>query len=171
MQEECPLRQSNRRALTAKHHRNPNLVKIHRNTAYRWNTGGLPAIDLKRPKQVLGCKPAPFLAARKTKSKRPCKPGQIYCMRCRTPRDPARVVGEYPCADQRSREPRGSLRDVRWRHLSAREYHRACASPREFGDHVSAGNATHITLSTRSAWEIRPGLHRKCLKSRVAAIR
>lgn len=171
MQEESPHRQSNRRALTAKRHRNPSLVKIHRNTAHRWITGGLPAIDLKRPKQVLGREPAPFLATRKTKSKRSCKPGQIDCVRCRTPRDPARVVAEYPSADQRSRKPRGGLPDERWRHLSARECHLACASPREFGDYVSARFTTPITHSTRSVWEIRPDLHRQCLKSLAAAVR
>ena len=93
----------------AKRHHNPRLVKIHRNytveeiatvlgihrnTVHRWIKDGLSVIDSKRPKLVHGRELAAFLQARKAKNKRPCKPGQIYCVRCRTPQDPADAMAE-----------------------------------------------------------------------------
>ena len=93
----------------AKRHHNPGLVKIHRNytvaeiatvfgihrnTVHRWIKHGLPVIDSERPKLVLGRELAAFLKARKTKNRQPCKPGQIYCVRCRAPRDPAGAMAE-----------------------------------------------------------------------------
>ena len=36
-----------------------------------------------------------FLRARRVKSKRPCRPGEIYCVRCREPKVPRDGVAEY----------------------------------------------------------------------------
>lgn len=86
--------------------RNPNhrLVKIHRsytveqiadifgahqNTIRRWLKQGLESIDTRRPTLVLGSVLIDYLKVRRSRTKRPCKPGQIYCMRCREPRIPA----------------------------------------------------------------------------------
>ena len=38
---------------------------------------------------------ATFLKAKKVKNKRPCKVGEIYCIRCRTPKKPAGDMAEY----------------------------------------------------------------------------
>ena len=92
--------------------RNPNhrLVKIHRsytvgeiaelfdnhkNTVRRWIKEGLPTIDDKRPMLILGHDLAAFLKARRIRNKRPCKPGELYCVRCRTPKSPAGDMAEY----------------------------------------------------------------------------
>lgn len=89
---------------------NPKLVKIHRsytveeaarlfgthkNTVRQWIKAGLPTCDRKRPALILGCELAAFLKARRTKGKRPCKPGEIYCVRCRAPQQPAGNLAEY----------------------------------------------------------------------------
>src|SRR6185437_14566866 len=89
---------------------NPRLVKIHRNytveeaadrlcvhknTVREWIKGGLPTIDRMRPTVILGRELAIFLQARRAKSKRPCKPGEIYCVRCRAPKRPAGNLAEY----------------------------------------------------------------------------
>jgi hypothetical protein len=88
---------------------NPKLVKIHRsytveevarlfgthkNTVRAWVKAGLPTCDNKRPTVILGRDLAAFLQMRRTKNKRPCLPGEIYCVRCRVPRRPAGDMAE-----------------------------------------------------------------------------
>jgi hypothetical protein len=93
-----------------KRHPNPRLVKIHRNytveeiaslfrihknTARAWVKDGLPTCDGKRPVLILGRDLALYLKARRTKNKRPCQPGEIYCVRCRAVKAPAGDLAEY----------------------------------------------------------------------------
>lgn len=88
----------------AKRHPNYRLVKIHRsysvekiaslfgthkNTVRAWVKAGLPTSDGKRPMLILGTDLAAFLQARRAKHKQPCKPGELYCVRCRSPKAPA----------------------------------------------------------------------------------
>ena len=93
-----------------KRHPNPRLVKIHRNytveevarllnvhknTVRTWIKQGLPTIDDKRPMLILGRDLYAFLQAKRVKNKQPCKPGEMYCLRCRTPKPPALNMAEY----------------------------------------------------------------------------
>jgi len=93
-----------------KRHPNPRLAKIHRNytveevaalfgvhrnSVREWVKRGLPVSDDKRPMLILGRALVEFLQARRVKNKRPCQPGEIYCMRCRVPRHPAGDMAEY----------------------------------------------------------------------------
>ena len=93
-----------------KRHPNPRLVKIHRNysveevalllgvhknTVSAWIKQGLPAIDDKRPMLILGRDLSHFLQAKRVKNKKPCQPGEIYCVRCRTPKIPAGNMVDY----------------------------------------------------------------------------
>lgn len=71
------------------------LFGIHKNTVRAWVKAGLPTCDTKRPTLILGCELAAFLKARRTKNKRPCQPGEIYCVRCRAPKHPAGDMAEY----------------------------------------------------------------------------
>ncbi len=88
----------------AKRHPNPRLAKIHRsytveevsalfgvhrNTVREWVKRGLPTSDRKRPVLILGPALAAFLQARRTRNKRPCALGELYCVRCRAPQAPA----------------------------------------------------------------------------------
>lgn len=81
------------------------LFAIHRNTVRAWIKVGLPTSDQKRPALILGKSLAAFLQARRTKNKRPCAPGEIYCVRCRTQKRPAGEMVEY----QTCTEALGSL--------------------------------------------------------------
>jgi hypothetical protein len=88
---------------------NPRLVKIHRNytvdeigrvlgshkaTVRQWIKQGLPTTDDKRPMLILGRDLRAFIEKRRAGAKRPCGPGQIYCMRCRIPQEPADAMVE-----------------------------------------------------------------------------
>jgi hypothetical protein len=71
------------------------LFGIHKNTVRHWVKEGLTAIDDKRPMLILGPVLAAFLQARRAKNKQTCKPGELYCVRCRAPRLPAGNMADY----------------------------------------------------------------------------
>ncbi len=72
-----------------------NLFGIHKNTVRAWIKAGLPTSDDKRPMLILGHELVAFLQARRGKYKHTCKPGEIYCVRCRAPKLPASDMAEY----------------------------------------------------------------------------
>jgi len=72
-----------------------NLFAIHKNTVRTWQKTGLATIDDKRPMLIQGKVLASFLQAKRAKHKQPCKPGEIYCVRCRAPKVPAGDMAEY----------------------------------------------------------------------------
>lgn len=89
---------------------NPNLAKLHRSytveevaelykvfkgTVRNWIKAGLPVLDDKRPMLILGSDLAAFHQARRAKNKQKCKPGEIYCICCRTPKAPAGNMADY----------------------------------------------------------------------------
>jgi hypothetical protein len=89
---------------------NPRRVKIHRtytveeithlfgshkNTVRAWVKAGLPTCDEKRPVLILGRDLVAFLQGRRAKHKRPCKPGELYCVRCRSAKAPAGQMADY----------------------------------------------------------------------------
>ncbi len=93
-----------------KRHPNPRLAKIHRNysveevaalfgvhrnTVREWVKRGLPTNDDRRPMLILGRDLLAFLRARRTKNKRPCQHGELYCVRCRAPKRPAGGMVDY----------------------------------------------------------------------------
>jgi hypothetical protein len=71
------------------------LFGIHKNTVRGWVKVGLATIDDKRPMLILGHGLAAFLQARRQKNKRTCKPGELYCVRCRVPKFPAGDMADY----------------------------------------------------------------------------
>ena len=72
-----------------------NLFGIHKNTVRRWVKDGLATTDDKRPMLILGRVLVAFLQARRVKNKQTCKPGELYCVRCRAPKSPAGDMAEY----------------------------------------------------------------------------
>lgn len=71
------------------------LLGVHKNTVREWIRKGLPLIDQSRPLLILGRDLAAFLDLRRRQNKRPCLPGQIYCVRCRQPQFPAGGMADY----------------------------------------------------------------------------
>lgn len=71
------------------------LFDIHKNTVRAWVKAALPTCDRKRPTLILGLELAAYLKSRRTKNKRPCRPGEIYCVRCREPKRPAGDMAEF----------------------------------------------------------------------------
>lgn len=71
------------------------LYGIHKNTVRDWVKRGLPTSDDRRPMLILGKDLAAFLQSKRMANKNPCKPGEIYCVRCRAPRPPAGGMAEY----------------------------------------------------------------------------
>jgi hypothetical protein len=71
------------------------LFGIHRNTVRLWVKQGLPTSDDRRPTLILGRDLRAFLDERRSKCRRTCKPGEMYCLRCREPRAPAGAMADY----------------------------------------------------------------------------
>ena len=89
---------------------NPNLAKIHRNytveeaaaifgvhkhTVRSWIKSGLPLLDDRRPKLILGSDLRDFLQKKRQSRKRRCKQFEMYCLRCRGPKRPAGDMADY----------------------------------------------------------------------------
>lgn len=71
------------------------VLSVHRNTIREWIRRGLPIIDQRRPILILGRELGDFLTRRRSNRKRPCGAGQIYCVRCRCPQQPAGNMADY----------------------------------------------------------------------------
>jgi hypothetical protein len=71
------------------------LLEVHKNTVRAWLRSGLPKIDHRHPTVILGTALFDFLHARRKSKKRPCQPGEIYCVRCHAPEQPAGEMAEY----------------------------------------------------------------------------
>jgi hypothetical protein len=64
------------------------LFGVHKNTVRSWIKKGLPLCDSKRPVLIVGGELSTFLQKQKVSNKQTCKPGEMYCLRCRVPRKP-----------------------------------------------------------------------------------
>lgn len=71
------------------------VLGTHKNTVRAWIKDGLPTVDQRRPTLILGADLRRFLESRRAKSKSPCPPGHLYCVRCRAPRRPAGNMADY----------------------------------------------------------------------------
>jgi hypothetical protein len=71
------------------------LLSIHKNTVRSWIKSGLPTNDDRRPVLILGRDLVAFLKFKRVKNKRPCQLGEIYCVRCRSPKEPAGKMVEF----------------------------------------------------------------------------
>ena len=91
------MKANNRRRLNprrAKLHRSytteevADLFGVHKNTVRNWIRAGLNVIDGHRPLLILGSELAAFLGRRRTARRQRCGRGELFCLRCKTPRIP-----------------------------------------------------------------------------------
>lgn len=71
------------------------LYSVHRNTVRKWIKDGLEVCGDQKPFLIRGPSLRDFHARNRANNKQPCKPGEMYCMRCRVPRMPALDMAEY----------------------------------------------------------------------------
>ena len=71
------------------------LYDVHRQTVRHWLKSGLEPLDNRRPVLIHGAELNRFHSERRTARKRPCGPGQLYCLGCKEPRHPAGSVADY----------------------------------------------------------------------------
>jgi len=71
------------------------LFGVHENTICAWRSAGMEPIDEGVPMMFKGDEVQRFLIARREATKRPCDPGQIYCLPCRAHRRPAGDMADY----------------------------------------------------------------------------
>lgn len=64
------------------------LYDVHKVTVREWIKHGLPTLNDQRPMLVLGGDLAAFHQARRTKNKQKCRPGEMFCVKCRAPKMP-----------------------------------------------------------------------------------
>ena len=77
------------------------LFGIHKNTVRAWLKAGLPTSDQKRPMLILGHDLRAFLQTRREKNKQRCRPGEMYCVKCRVPKYPAGQMVDYKPVTER----------------------------------------------------------------------
>lgn len=70
-------------------------LSAHKNTVRNWIKEGLPVVDGARPTLILGSEFQLWWAKRMNARKRPCKPGQMFCLKCREAKAPALGMVEY----------------------------------------------------------------------------
>jgi len=103
------------------------VLKVHKNTVRAWLQSGLEPVDDRRPILILGRVLTTFLHARRKHVRQPCRPGQLYCLRCRAPKAPALRQVDYVPTSERAGNLRGTCADcgarmcrrVSWRRLAA----------------------------------------------------
>lgn len=71
------------------------LLDVHKNTAREWIKQGLPVIDDCKPMLILGSELKIWLENKRKASKQPCGPGELFCLKCRSPKKPAMGMVDY----------------------------------------------------------------------------
>jgi hypothetical protein len=97
------------------------LFRVHKNTVRAWVKADLQTIDERRPTLILGRVLARFLHERRQRTRQRCQPGQLYCVRCRAPKEPVARVAEYVPITAISGNLRGRCGDcgtLMWRRAS-----------------------------------------------------
>jgi hypothetical protein len=71
------------------------LMNVHKNTVRNWVKQGLQTIDRQKPILILGSTLSCFLQDRRQRGRKRCAPGEIYCVKCRAPVQPAGDMADY----------------------------------------------------------------------------
>jgi hypothetical protein len=88
------------------------VLDVHKHTVRGWIRKGLPVIDGAKPILILGSEFQIWWGKRRKAAKRPCQPGQMYCLKCRVPKAPALGMVEYAATNAAT----GNLKVIRVAH-------------------------------------------------------
>lgn len=64
-------------------------------TVRSWRCDGLPVMMDQIPHLVMGYHAKDFVTKRARKARQPLKDHEVYCMRCKAPRDPFGMMADY----------------------------------------------------------------------------
>ncbi len=70
-------------------------LRVHKNTVRRWLCSGLAPIDTRRPLLIHGATLRAHLESERRRRRQRCRPGELFCLRCRAPQKPAGQALEY----------------------------------------------------------------------------
>jgi len=70
-------------------------IGVHKNTVRVWIKDGLPICDNAYPILILGRDLREYLRAKQNNNKRPCKANEMYCLKCRAPKEPMGNMVDY----------------------------------------------------------------------------
>ena len=104
------------------------VLRVHKNTVRAWLKSGLEPVDDRRPTLILGRTLAAFLHARRKQVRQPCRPGELYCLRCRAPRRPTSRKVDYVPFTARAGNLRGTCCDCGARMYRRVSWHKLAAS-------------------------------------------
>lgn len=71
------------------------LYGVHRRTVRNWIAEGLLVLRAQKPHLIPGRDLKDFLKSRRQSARRPCRPGELFCLRCRQPRPPDGDMLDY----------------------------------------------------------------------------
>ncbi len=71
------------------------LLHVHKNTVRAWIKDGLEVLDDQRPFLITGRNLRTYLDKKREKRRVHCKPGTIYCLKCRDAHPPAMGMIDY----------------------------------------------------------------------------
>lgn len=71
------------------------ILGAHKQTVRLWIKNGLPTVDDSRPMLILGSEFQSWWSKRRSLAKRPLKPREFYCFKCRQQRTSALGMVEY----------------------------------------------------------------------------
>jgi hypothetical protein len=119
------------------------LFGIHKNTVRAWVKAGLPICDQKRPTLILGRELRAFLQGRRASRKRPCRPGELYCFRCRAPKIPAAGMVEFELVTEKIGNLKAICPDCTSIMNQRVSVAKLSGLQGKNGNHVSASSATY----------------------------
>lgn len=71
------------------------LFGVHKQTVRNWINAGLPVLASKRPILIHGSDLRDFHEQRRKKRQHKCRPGELFCLKCRAPKRPAGDMLDY----------------------------------------------------------------------------
>jgi hypothetical protein len=83
------------------------LLGVCKGTVRHWIKAGLKPIDTSRPLLIKGEVLSTFLSARRETRRTKCQPNEMYCLRCREPRQPLGLMVDVTLRNEKTAQLSG----------------------------------------------------------------